>query len=143
MPRCPNCGYILVLLEKRRKYKCAKCSNLYPQTFIDNEEFRNWNKLQKELDKQNLRRKRPKLTEEQKRERRNEYAKLWKSAHKEKVNPRNRELYQINKEHIGTLHKELRLKDMGRTRTLWKIGFWRDQQKKLAVKRLNDSFPTL
>ena len=138
MPRCPNCGYILVLLEKRGKYKCAKCSNLYPQVFIDNEEFRNWNKLQRELDRQNLRRKRPKLTEEQKKERKNEYSRLWKSSHMDKVNSRNRELYQQNKKHIGILHKNLRLKDIDRTRTLWKIGFWRDQQKKLALRMLDN-----
>jgi len=54
MPRCPNCSYKLVLLSYRPKYKCALCSKLYPQLEIDNKEFRNWNKIQKELDLQNL-----------------------------------------------------------------------------------------
>ncbi|HLC37357.1 MAG TPA: hypothetical protein VJJ53_01085 [Candidatus Nanoarchaeia archaeon] len=44
MPRCPNCSYMLVLLEKRRKYKCAKCSKLFFQKEIDNRHFREQNK---------------------------------------------------------------------------------------------------
>lgn len=47
---CPNCGYELVLLERRRKYKCALCSKLFPQRKIKNKGFRNWNKVQKQLD---------------------------------------------------------------------------------------------
>ncbi|MBL7147961.1 MAG: hypothetical protein ISS82_03995 [Nanoarchaeota archaeon] len=43
MPHCPNCSYILVLLEHRMRYKCSKCSRLYPQKQIDNEEFCKWN----------------------------------------------------------------------------------------------------
>ena len=50
MSTCPNCGYELVLLERRRKYKCALCSKLFPQVEIENKEFRNWNKVQKQLD---------------------------------------------------------------------------------------------
>jgi transcription initiation factor TFIIIB Brf1 subunit/transcription initiation factor TFIIB len=52
MPRCPNCSYILVLLERRGKYKCAKCGKLYPQKQIDDKEFRGYNKRQREKDKE-------------------------------------------------------------------------------------------
>jgi len=53
MPTCLNCGYELVLLSNRLKYKCSLCSKLYPQKEIDNQTFRIWNKKQKELDTQN------------------------------------------------------------------------------------------
>ena len=58
MPRCPNCSYILVLLERRGKYKCAKCGKLYPQKEIDDKEFREHNKRQKERDKDDYERQR-------------------------------------------------------------------------------------
>ena len=50
MPRCPNCGYILVLLEKRRRYKCAKCGRVYLKKEIENKKFREWNKKQRRND---------------------------------------------------------------------------------------------
>jgi len=43
MAKCLNCNYTLVLLEHRRKYKCAKCGKLFPQSEIDNKEFVEWN----------------------------------------------------------------------------------------------------
>ncbi len=51
MPRCPNCSYILVLLEKRAKYKCSRCSRLYKQKLIEDKEFRELNKQQRDIDK--------------------------------------------------------------------------------------------
>ena len=50
MVQCPNCSYELVLLDRRLKYKCALCSRLYPQKWIENKEFREWNQRQKLLD---------------------------------------------------------------------------------------------
>lgn len=50
MPRCPNCSYILTLLEKRNKYKCAKCGKLFSKKEIDIKEFREWDKQQKKKD---------------------------------------------------------------------------------------------
>ena len=49
MARCIKCNYLLVLLPKRSKYKCAKCSSLFPQREIDNRKFRSTTK-----DKENL-----------------------------------------------------------------------------------------
>ena len=77
MSRCLHCGYLLVLLERRSKYKCAKCSRLYPQRLIDSNEFREWNKKERLLDKELLnvkkprkpREKKPSLTKEEKTER--------------------------------------------------------------------------
>jgi len=54
MPICQKCGYELVLLSSRPKYKCSLCSKLYPQKEVEAKEFRIKNKLQKELDLQNI-----------------------------------------------------------------------------------------
>ena len=58
MQRCPNCSYALVLLERRGKYKCAKCGKLYPQKQIDDKEFREYNKREKGKDKEDYERQR-------------------------------------------------------------------------------------
>ncbi|MBM3247377.1 hypothetical protein FJZ17_02455 [Candidatus Pacearchaeota archaeon] len=47
MPKCPKCNYTLVLLEKRMKYKCAKCGRLFRQKEIDTKEFAEWNKKER------------------------------------------------------------------------------------------------
>ena len=52
MPRCIKCNYALVLWPHKNKYKCAKCSKVWNQKLIDDTDFRIWNKLQKELIKQ-------------------------------------------------------------------------------------------
>ena len=54
MPRCLKCGYLLVLLPKRNKYKCAKCGKLYLQKDVENKEFREWNKERREIDKETI-----------------------------------------------------------------------------------------
>ena len=92
MPRCPNCFYELVLLEHKRKYKCAKCGRLFPQKEIDDKEFREWNKKEKD--------------------------KLWRKIYKRRISKkearkRNKEAWkkwwQKNKEKILAKEKELRL----------------------------------
>ena len=54
MPRCPNCSYKLVFLEKRLRYKCAKCSRVFLQKFIENRDFRIWNNHRRETEMQEL-----------------------------------------------------------------------------------------
>ena len=76
MPRCIKCNYELVLLSNRPKYKCALCSRLFPQKQVVAISFRTWNQKQRELDRHNLsleRKRRLKLTEEEKRQRIREY----------------------------------------------------------------------
>ena len=51
MSKCPNCNYTLVLLEKRMKYKCAKCGRLFRQKEIDTKEFVEYNKKEREKEK--------------------------------------------------------------------------------------------
>ena len=45
-----RCNFALVLLEGRREYKCAQCSKVFPQLFVDNKEFRRENKLRRVLE---------------------------------------------------------------------------------------------
>src|SRR3989344_8395666 len=76
MSKCPNCYYELVLLEKRRKYKCAKCGKLFPQHDIEVKEFHEFNKRQKKFDREEIFGKpqhQTKLTEFEKKQRRKEY----------------------------------------------------------------------
>jgi uncharacterized Zn finger protein (UPF0148 family) len=51
--KCPNCFYELTLLEKRGKYKCAKCGKLFPQKKIEDQSFKEWNKKRKIRDEEN------------------------------------------------------------------------------------------
>lgn len=111
MSRCPNCSYVLVFLSDRAKYKCAKCSGVFPQKEIDNKEFRNWNKRQKELDKENLKQtikqertinrirvSKPKLSPEERKLREKEYNKTHYNKNKDKILSKQREKYWENHE---------------------------------------------
>src|SRR3989344_2054281 len=105
MPRCPNCSYKLVFLEKRLRYKCAKCSRVFLQKFIENKDFQRYNKHRRELDKHNLnleikQRKRPKLTSEERKLRTKESAKKWRQDNLEKCREYSRKNYEENKDKI-------------------------------------------
>ena len=150
MPRCPNCQYILVLLEHRRKYKCAKCSRLYFQKYIENKEFEEYNKRQRILDKENLkseRKQKTKLSNEEKKLR----AKNYRLNHKTEHRVHSQNFYEKNKDKILANKKTYRLnskikynawrrnyraEQQDRIRLLTRISFWRNKQKKLAVEML-------
>ncbi|MFH1209305.1 MAG: hypothetical protein V1663_00750 [archaeon] len=149
MPRCPNCQYILVLLEHRRKYKCAKCSRLYLQKEIDNNDFREWNKQQRKQDKETPRPRKLKLTKEEKNKRKKDYY----LSHQKKLLEFSREHYEKNKDKILARkkvyrqetrqqyyewRKKYRETNRERTRLLTRIQFWRQEQKKLAVHMLEN-----
>lgn len=85
MPRCPNCNYALVLLEHRRKYKCAKCSGLFSQREIDDKEFREQNK---------------KRREEAKKEAKREYKKQYALENQDKIREWMKNYYAKNREKI-------------------------------------------
>ncbi len=108
MPRCPNCFYELVLFEKRRRYKCAKCSKLFPKREIEDKEFVEWNKKRKKELKDNLKRK--KLSEEEKKKRAREVRRRWRLNHpiidREKFRARQREYYSKNKDELNTKKRE-------------------------------------
>jgi len=114
------------------KYKCPKCSNLYPQIKIDNIEFRKYNKLQRILDIQNLklpRKQRIKLTPEQKRQKRLEYYK----KNYQKLLELNRNWRRNNKDKRKIQRRLHRLKNLEKERTLARIRRQRGLQKALAL----------
>ena len=85
MPRCPNCSYLLVLLEQRMKYKCAKCSRLWKQKFIEDKEFREWNRKQRNIDRESLQQRKPRLSEAEKKKRAMASARKWRLENPEKA----------------------------------------------------------
>ena len=156
MPRCPNCSYKLVFLEKRLRYKCAKCSRVFLQKFIENKDFQRYNKHRRELDKHNLnleikQRKRPKLTSEERKLRTKESAKKWRQDNLEKCREYSRKNYEENKDKILAQkkiyrqrtkekqykwRKQYRDKIIDRTRLLGRIHYWRRQQSELTQQEL-------
>ena len=117
MARCIKCGFSLVLLSNRRKYKCAKCSRLFNQKEIDNKEFQNWNKNQRELDNHNLNlkitQKRQELSPDERKLRARESAKKWRLKNKDKIQEykqnyrkRNKEKYNLEMQKYRNKHKE-------------------------------------
>ena len=96
MPRCPNCFYELVLLEKRRKYKCAKCGKLFPKKEIDDKEFRERNK---------------KRRAQAKKEAWNEYQRKYVQENKDKARQWSKRYYGKSKERIKEYIKEWRRKN--------------------------------
>ena len=130
MPRCPHCNYALVLLEHRRKYKCAKCSRLHSQKEIDDREFVIWNKQEREKDKQSLTEKKGKqkqLTEFEKRQKMREYYLTWRNKNPDSYIRH----YNRNKERILARQKEYRnkngqaLKEKRQTKKMQNIEEWR------------------
>jgi len=156
MSQCPNCNYKLVFLEKRLRYKCAKCSRVFLQKFIENNDFQNWNKHRRELDKHNLnleikQRKRPRLSPEERKLRAKESAKNWRINNIEKCRKYSRKHYEENKDKILSQkkiyrqktkekqykwRKQYRDKLIQRTRLLGRIHHWRRQQAKLTQQEL-------
>lgn len=150
MPRCPNCFYSLVLLEHRRKYKCAKCGKLFLQKDIDSKEFREWNKKRRKEDKEKIEKefeeklKKKELTEEEKKERKleyqrkymaknreahNKYRREYWAKHRERLLKKRKENYEKRKAEISKQQKEYRENN----KTLRRINHLRHEQKKLAV----------
>ena len=119
MAVCPKCGYSLVLLPKRLRFKCAKCGGLYLQKPIDDREFRRWNEKQREFTREEAeieskrmfeeiwevfknanKPERPKLTEEEKRQKQKEHRKRYYQSNREGILRHTKEYYQQNKERI-------------------------------------------
>lgn len=168
MPRCPKCQYILVLLEYRQKYKCAKCSKLFSQIKIDNKGFREWNEKQRELDrelmfkkrmkhkKQNkidirerralrglrllFRNRRIKLSKEERKLRKIESDLLYGENHREQRVLNSKIWFENNKERKYQYFKDYRKNNIERARLLTRIHFWRQKQKKLALEMLENKF---
>ena len=120
MPRCPNCSYILVLLEYRGKYKCAKCGKLFLSKDIDNKEFREYNKNQRkndevEYEKQRLLRRftlKPRKKDDPEYQKKlTEFRAAQYQANKGKYKTINAEYYKKHKDHIlDKCHERYELK---------------------------------
>jgi len=132
--RCPNCNYMLVLLETRRKFKCAKCGKLFPQKDIEAESFRIWNEKQKEIERHNLRieNKRTKLSEEEKQQRKEEYI----EKNKDKIKLKEQRWRDTNREHYNKSKMLYYHKNLKQSRHLMRMKYWRQKQVILAQGEL-------
>ena len=88
MSKCPNCFYELVLLEKRRKYKCAKCGRLWNQKEIETKDFVEFNKREREKDWKEIHKgsnREPPLDKEEARRKNLEAHKIWYQKNRDKI----------------------------------------------------------
>ncbi len=114
MSRCLNCNYKLVLLERRHKFKCPKCSSLFTEEEIKLEEFCKRNKkirneekeeIEKELQKI-IRVENKKLTEEEMYERKIAIQGIWREKHREAYNKYKREYWAKHRERLLARRRE-------------------------------------
>jgi len=148
-PRCPNCSYVLVLLERRLKYKCSKCGKLFLKREVEDRNFRVWNIKQRELDRHNLRleKKRPRLSKEERKLK----AKEWRLKNIERCRESCRDYYDVNRSKIlakkkvynqlvksryNVWQREYRKRFPDKLRLIGRLKHWRKQQTKLALKEL-------
>ena len=132
---CSKCNYLLVLIERRGKFKCAKCGKLFPQKEVEAESFRRWNQKMKEKDEHDLKLagRKPKLTEEKKRLKLDRYMEKNRERIKagaDKWREENRDYYNSNK-------KEYYHKNLDYSRHLMRMKHWRNRQVELAFLQLN------
>jgi transcription initiation factor TFIIIB Brf1 subunit/transcription initiation factor TFIIB len=154
MPNCPNCDYLLVLLEKRRKYKCAKCGKLFVQREIDLKEFQEWNKRQRQEEMKKIHPKLHSLRAYQGKnpERMKEYQRRYREKNKEKISQQKAKYYEANRSMLVEKSKEWRKGLNGQekkeqnekrqvrrrantegTRLQSRINYWRQRQKTFAL----------
>lgn len=160
MTKCPNCGYELVLLEKRMKYKCAKCGKIFPKKEIDEKEFKEWNKQQREDDWKEIHPK-SKLTRTKARFNKKEYQKRWREKNKERLRKYSQKYYFIHRDTLVIKKKEYRkglngqqkkeqnekrktrrYKNIEDTRLQGRINYWKQQQKALALEMYENKLNT-
>jgi hypothetical protein len=114
IPRCPNCNYLLTLLENRCKYKCAKCSQLFSQRKIDDAEFRAWNKKRRQEEKEQIEKElqklikssNKKLTKEELREKKLILQRKWNEKNREYINEYKRKYWAKHRDHLLEKRKE-------------------------------------
>ncbi len=170
MSKCPNpdCSYELVLLEKRQRYKCARCGKLFSQKKIELKEFIENNKKERERSRkqhkkethQNFRAKGiiPKLIEELNNPQPPKTKEQYYEENKDKIIQQKRE-YRKNlsgqqKKEQNEKRKARRYANIEATRLITRINYWRQQQKSLTLQYyenklytpysvgLHDSLPT-
>ena len=117
---CPNCFYPLTLLEHRRKYKCAKCSQLFLKDEIESKEFRKWNKEQRMKDRKKEGRRYRKEYIKKNKERLNLWRRNYYYKNKERIREIQKKSMIKNKEKIRKRQQEWRKKNLDRARRTWR-----------------------
>lgn len=141
MPSCPNCFYELVLREKSRKYKCAKCGRLYPQQEIETKEFVEWNKRESKREKEEAKKEYLKEYKEKTKEHRKEWFKDYYQRNKEKLKARQKEWTKNNLDKVKEYtqkSKEAQTKYREENREEYntaKRAYWANNREHLLVKR--------
>lgn len=169
--RCPNCEYVLVLLEGRRKFKCAKCGKLFPQKLVEDEHFKKWNKKQREIERHNQQveknlKEQEKLdkkelkkaknlqkslnllfnglklsTPEEKRERRLQLKREWAVNNPEKVKEMNRKWLSKVRDKRYDYINNWKRLNLDKSRMNQRLAYWRQQQSKLALEQFKTENP--
>ena len=143
IPRCPNWSFALVLLKRRRRYKCAKCGRIYYQKEIDDKEFREYNTRQRERDKDEferqklLRRKtlkyRKKSDNPQKQKKLREYSLRHYYKHRDRLLIQKKEYRRKNKAKLNEYRQRYRKTDPNLTQVMSRIWYWRRMQKQVVL----------
>ena len=134
MPRCPNCNYTLVLLEHRRKYKCAKCGKLFAQKEIELKEFVEWNKQERKKSRRQAERERKKEYEDNHRDKIILYRKRFRERNKEKIKEWQKNWREKNPEKIKEHQKKYMEKNKSRI-SAKKREYWAKNKERILEKR--------
>ena len=99
MPRCLKCNYELVLLERRHKFKCAKCSNLFTEEEIKLTEFKKYNKTERAKEKTEAKKQERKELNKKLRDPNPNYDSIYYQK-KKKANQKSKEYYYKHREEL-------------------------------------------
>jgi hypothetical protein len=165
MHRCLKCNYQLVFLEKRHKYKCAKCSSLFTEEEIKLEEFKKYNKEKREEEEVRIEEEGKEERKAERKRRLNErrlngrklktdnpnYGKEYYQKNKERITKQLREYYIEHREEISKSRREKysankenetrkirRNKNIETTRINGRIEYWKRKQKIMAESRFDE-----
>ncbi len=145
MPSCPNCFYSLVLLEHRRRYKCARCGGLFPQRLIEDADFVAWNKRRRKEEEERVEKElqeiteqnNKKLTKEEIYEKKLILQRKWNKKNREYINAYKREYWA--KHHDGLLAKRKENYKKRKAEILEQQKAYRQNNKELSrLKHLRD-----
>jgi hypothetical protein len=142
MAKCPNCNYTLALLERRHKYRCAKCGRLFSKQEIGLKEFKEYNEAERkkarkqykiEVSQNQMARKTiPKIIEELKNPKLPKPPRSKKSQAEQKREYRKKQTGQQKKEE-NEKRKARRMKNLEGTRLNGRIEYWKQKQRALAL----------
>ena len=143
-----------MLLPHRNKYKCPRCSKLWKQKFIDDREFRIWNKKQRSEQKRQsfleyrreyseaynalhprLKKIKVKLTDEEKKQRLKESQRKYYRLHWNIKRKSSSNWERKNKEYRNEYHKQLRKKQLQQNPNYYKEQYWQNREIKLTQQK--------